>query len=74
MNKNLDNITKEDKEFLLGINTEGVLRKFLTKQEITKANKLVKNGLLEKGFTVDKHKSVVYYVDSFIFSKLNSYL
>lgn len=39
------------------------LRKFLNKYEIKVANRLVKEGKLEKGISDDKHKNVIFYVD-----------
>ena len=39
-------------------------------EEIKTSNKLVKKGLMEKGTSDDKKSNVVYYVDSFIYSKL----
>lgn len=50
----------------MGINVEsipksGVLRKMLDASEIKQAEKLVKEGVLIKGRSDDKQKSIVYY-------------
>lgn len=61
-----------DKEikFLRDFGTDTVLRKFMKSEEIKTSNKLVKKGLMEKGKSDDKKSNVIYYVDSFIYSKL----
>lgn len=61
-----------DKEikFLKDFGTDTVLRKFMKSEEIKTSNKLVKKGLMEKGTSDNKKSNVVYYVDSFIYSKL----
>ena len=49
-------------EYLMSISPEcPVLRKFLTKDEIKIANKLVKDKKLSKGISDDKHKNVIFY-------------
>lgn len=53
---------KDIEEYLLSISPEyPVLRKFLTKDEIKIANKLVKDKKLSKGTSVDKYKNVIFY-------------
>lgn len=54
---------KEVIDFLLKFE-EPVLRKLLSTEEKALANDLFKEGLLEKGKSDDKHKSVIYYLDS----------
>ena len=56
--------------FLKDFGTDSVLRKFMTSEEIKISNKLVKKGLMEKGMSDDKKSNVVYYVDSFIYTRL----
>ena len=56
--------------FLKDFGTDPVLRKFMTSEEIKISNKLVKTGLMEKGMSDDKKSNVVYYVDSFIYTRL----
>jgi hypothetical protein len=56
--------------FLKDFGTDPVLRKFMTSEEIKVSNKLVKKGLMEKGMSDDKKSNVVYYVDSFIYTRL----
>jgi hypothetical protein len=38
--------------------------------EIKMANKLVTKGLMEKGFSDEKRPSVIYYIDSSVWSRL----
>lgn len=61
-----------DKEikFLKDFGTDPVLRKLMTSEEIKIANKMVKKNLMIKGKSDDKKSNVIYYVDSFIDSKL----
>jgi hypothetical protein len=47
--------------FLKSIPEEGVLRKFLSKEEIALASYLVKTGELGKGVSDDRQKSVIFY-------------
>ena len=55
---------KEAEEFLLSVSPVfPVLRKSLNSIEIKVANRLVKEGKLEKGISDDKHKNVIFYVD-----------
>jgi hypothetical protein len=56
--------------FLKDFGTDPVLRKFMKSEEIKISNKLVKKGLMEKGTSDDKKSNVVYYVDSFIYTRL----
>lgn len=71
ISQEIKKLTKSEKDFLLEIGTDGILRKFLSSNNIKFANKLVKKGLLTKGTTPDKHSSVMYYLDSFIERRLN---
>lgn len=41
---------------------DGLVRKLMSKDEITLANKMVKEGVLYKGTTPDKYQSVVYFL------------
>lgn len=61
-----------DKEikFLKDFDTQPVLRKFMTSEEIKTSNEMVKKGLMIKGTSDDKKSNVIYYIDSFIYSKL----
>ncbi len=63
-------LSDEEIKFLKDFGTDPVLRKFMKSEEIKTSNKLVKKGLMEKGTSDDKKSNVVYYVDSFIYSKL----
>ena len=63
-------MTAEEKDFLESMGMEGTLRKMLTTQEKKIANKLVKENLLMKGTSDDKHKSILYYVESSLYGKL----
>lgn len=53
----------EIREELLTIDEFGLIRKFMSKQEIRVANKMVKEGLLYKGKTIEKPHSVVYFTN-----------
>jgi len=66
----LKNLSYEDVTFLSYIGTTGISRKLLNTDEIKTANRLYKLKFLEKGHSQDKYKSVFYYVDSAIYSKL----
>jgi hypothetical protein len=63
-------LTDKEIKFLRDFGTDSVLRKFMKSEDIKTSNKLVKKGLMEKGTSDDKKSNVVYYVDSFIYSKL----
>ena len=63
-------LTDKEIKFLRDFGIDPVLRKFMKSEEIKTSNKLVKKGLMEKGTSDDKKSNVVYYVDSFIYSKL----
>ena len=65
----LKELSELDKKFLVGVGTNGVLRKFMIPTEIKTANRLYKLGYLEKGHTPDKYASVFFYVDTTINSK-----
>jgi hypothetical protein len=55
---------KEAEEYLLSISSEfPVLRKLLTRIEIKVANRLVKEGRLQKGHSDDGMNSVVFYTE-----------
>lgn len=66
----IENLSKEDKDFLIEFGDESVLRKLLTSPEIKICNKLVKKGVMEKGMSDEVKSSVVYYVDSFVRKRL----
>jgi hypothetical protein len=66
----IENLSKEDKDFLIEFGDESVLRKLLTSTEIKICNKLVKKGVMEKGMSDEVKSSVVYYVDSFVRKRL----
>ena len=66
----IENLSKEDKDFLIEFGDESVLRKLLTPPEIKICNKLVKKGVMEKGMSDEAKSSVVYYVDSFVRKRL----
>ena len=66
----IKSISDKEIKFLKDFGTDPVLRKFMKSEEIKTSNKLVKKGLMEKGTSDDKKSNVVYYVDSFIYSKL----
>ena len=66
----IENLSKEDKIFLINFGDESVLRKMLTPTEIKMCNKFVKKGVMEKGMSDEVKSSVVYYVDSFVRKRL----
>jgi hypothetical protein len=69
----IENLSKDEKDFLIKFGDESVLRKLMTSDEIKIANKLVKKGVMEKGMSDDatySKASVVYYVDSFVRRRL----
>ena len=66
----IENLSKDDKDFLIEFGDESVLRKLLTSPEIKICNKLVKKGVMEKGMSDEVKSSVVYYVDSFVRKRL----
>jgi hypothetical protein len=70
MEDKIKSLNDKEIKFLRDFGTEPVLRKFMKSEEIKTSNKLVKKGLMEKGTSDDKKSNVVYYVDSFIYSKL----
>lgn len=70
INEAIEYLSQRDKNFLINFGTDPVLRKFLSTERIKICNKLVKLGLMCKGTSDDKHKNVVYYVDTFIYNKL----
>jgi hypothetical protein len=63
-------ITNIEREFMLTIGMDGTPRKLLNSKEIKLANSLVKKGYMTKGTSDDKYKSVIFYVDSYYYSKL----
>lgn len=63
-------LSDEEIKFLKDFGTEPVLRKFMKSEEIKTSNKMFKKGLMEKGKSDDKKSNVVYYVDSFVYTKL----
>lgn len=70
MEDKIKSLNDKEIKFLRDFGTDAVLRKFMKSEEIKISNKLVKKGLMEKGTSDDKKSNVVYYVDSFIYSKL----
>lgn len=72
-NVNIDDIVKnlseDDKNFMKEYEYP-ILRKFMSSEEIKKANNLVKLGLMNKGISDDSRNTVVYYVDSYVFMRL----
>lgn len=70
MGDKIKSLSDKEVKFLKDFGTDPVLRKFMKSEEIKTSNKLVKKGLMEKGTSDDKKSNVVYYVDSFIYSKL----
>tara|TARA_R110000772_G_scaffold243578_1_gene356500 strand:- start:14 stop:463 length:450 start_codon:yes stop_codon:yes gene_type:complete len=55
-----DIILNETEHYLLNI-SEPILRKLMTEEEIKVANRLVKEGLMGKGISEDRQKTVTYY-------------
>lgn len=70
MEDKIKSLSDNEIKFLRDFGTDPVLRKLMKSEEIKTSNKLVKKGLMEKGTSDDKKSNVVYYVDSFIYSKL----
>mgnify|MGYP003352746616 CR=1 FL=1 len=66
----IENLSKEEKDFLVKFGDESILRKLLTSDEIKTCNKLVKKGVMEKGMSDEVRSCVVYYVDSFVRNRL----
>jgi len=69
----IENLSKEERDFLINFGDESVLRKLLTPTEIKTCNKLVKKGVMDKGMSDEStysKASVVYYVDSFVRRRL----
>ncbi len=65
------NLTTDEKDFLVNvIGSDGVLRKFLSSEDIKKANNLVKLGVLEKGTSDEKNGTKQFYVDSFVYVRI----
>ena len=54
-------MTEIEKSFLVHTSEVPLLRKLMNKDEIKIANKLVKEGYMQKGISNDKQKSVIYY-------------
>jgi len=68
--KNISTLSQEDKQFLLNIGMNGILRKLLSKDELKYITRLKKLNLIERGISTDKYKNVFYYIDSFVYSRL----
>ena len=68
----IENLSKEERDFLINFGDESVLRKLLTTTEIKMCNKLVKKGVMEKGMFdgSEGRSTVIYYVDSFVRKRL----
>lgn len=64
------NINEEEKKFLISIGVDGVLRIFLSTEEIKMANKLVKRGLLERGQMTNRQKYTYFYLNGEVNSTL----
>ncbi len=71
----IENLSKEEIDFLINFGDESVLRKMLSSVEIKTCNKLVKKGVMEKGMFdgSEGRSTVIYYVDSFVRRKLKSH-
>jgi len=54
-------MNEEIKNSLLSLDEFGILRKLMSTEEIHIANILVKEGLLVKGISDDKQRSVCYF-------------
>ena len=67
---NINSLSDKEIKFLKDFDTNPVLRKFMTSEEIKTSNEMVKKGLMIKGISDDKKSNVIYYVDSFVYSKL----
>lgn len=70
LEEKINSLSSEDREFLLSIGMDGILRKFLSSDEIKKLNKFHKLGLIEKGIFPDKNNNVMYYLDSSVWRRL----
>jgi hypothetical protein len=68
----IENLLKEERDFLVNFGDESVLRKMLSSTEIKTCNKLVKKGVMEKGMFdgSEGRSTVIYYVDSFVRKRL----
>lgn len=67
----IDNLTVNELNFLKGFDLEnGMLRKLMSPDELKLANKLVKQGLLDKGISDEIKGSVTYYIDSSVWRRL----
>lgn len=68
----IENLSQEERDFLINFGDESVLRKLLTTTEIKTCNRLVKKGVMDKGMFDGSQgrSSVVYYVDSFVRRRL----
>ena len=70
----IESLSPDDREFLGSVGLVGVLRIFMSTPEIKAANRLVKQGVLERG-RLAKRNSLTqfytyFYLDSTIYSKL----
>lgn len=67
----IGNLSDDELNFLKSVDLEtGILRKFMSVDEIKLANKLVKQGLLDKGVSDEIKGSVTYYIDSSVWRRL----
>jgi hypothetical protein len=66
----LKELTEEERNFLNSFGLDVRLRKLMSSKEIKMANNLYKRDFLEKGRSADRFQSVVYHVDSAIYSRL----
>ncbi len=62
-------LSNADKSFM-SIVGSGTLRKFMSSDEISKANRLVKLGMMLKGISDEKNGTIMYHVDSSILSRI----
>jgi hypothetical protein len=63
--------TEDEMSFLANFGMEPRPRKLLSRGEIRTCGALVKRGLMERGTSDDRPRSVIYYVDSAIYSRLD---
>lgn len=71
IDEKINSLSAEDIEFIKStIGCDGVLRKFLSSEEIKRANRLCKQGFVEKGIYPDKYQNRQFTVDSSIYWRL----
>lgn len=67
--QHIKNLDQSDRTFLLSF-SDPVLRKFLSPNSRKRASKFIKIGLLTKGHSPEGKANVIYYVDSYVLSRL----